>query len=185
MQGVLNAPVPADGSDQDGRNVVAAGEEVADLGFGLAGAVGSEDRLNRQQRAQIGPFVQRLELSADRAHENASANQAAVAVVKGVACRPAAGTAAETGTFEMSTHGLEGAAVISLQRQQVVGTLGSDPCGNVLLAPHSIERHNGAVELQGVEQLGDGGDLVRLAVDLALTEHQSLITGQGSRIKPL
>ena len=37
-----------------------------------------------------------------------------------------------------------------------------------------------AVEMQGVEQLGDGGDLVRLAVDLALTEHQSLITRPGA-----
>src|SRR3954468_9760944 len=34
--------------------------------------------------------------------------------------------------------------------------------------------------MQGIEQLGDGGDLVRLAVDLALTEHQSLITGPGA-----
>src|SRR5215204_5617644 len=37
-----------------------------------------------------------------------------------------------------------------------------------------------SVTMQGVEQLGDGGDLVRLAVDLALTEHQSLITGPGA-----
>src|SRR3954452_7150620 len=33
---------------------------------------------------------------------------------------------------------------------------------------------------QGIEQLGDGGDLVRLAVDLALTEHQSLIARPGT-----
>src|SRR4051794_19831648 len=80
----------------------------------------------------------------------------------------------------MSTHGLEGAAVIGLQRQEVVSPLSPDPRGNVLLAPHCIERHDGAVEMQGVEQLGDGGDLVRLAVDLALTEHQSLITCPGA-----
>src|SRR5215217_4940478 len=52
--------------------------------------------------------------------------------------------------------------------------LSPDPRGNVLLAPHRIERHDGAVEMQGIEQLRDGGDLVRLAVDLALSEHQSL-----------
>src|SRR6187455_3417555 len=101
MQAVLDAPVAADGLGQDGRIVVAAGEEVADLGLGLAGAVDAADCLDRQQRAEIGPFVQRLELSADRAHEDASANQATVAVIKGVACRPAAGAAAEVGTFEM------------------------------------------------------------------------------------
>src|SRR4051794_41196101 len=106
MQGVLDAPVPADGLGQDGRIVAAAGEEIADLGLGLAGA----DRLDCQQCAQIGPFVQRLELSNGRAHKNAAAHQAAVAVVKGVACRPAAGAAAEASTFEMSLCGLEGAA---------------------------------------------------------------------------
>src|SRR3954470_8889475 len=123
MQGILDGPVPADGATQDGRIVVTAGEEVADLGLGLVGAVDAADRLDRQQGAQIGPFVQRLELSADRAHENASANQAAVAFVKGVACRPAAAAAAEAGTFEMSTCGLKGTAVVGLQRQQIVGTL--------------------------------------------------------------
>ena len=35
MQSVLDAPVPADGPSQDGRIVVAAGKEVADLGFDL------------------------------------------------------------------------------------------------------------------------------------------------------
>src|ERR1051325_3819158 len=138
MQGVLDAPVPADGPGQDGRIIVAAGEEIADLGLDLAGAVDAADRLDRQQRAQIGPFVQGLELCADRAHENASAHQAAMAIIKGVASRPAAGTAAEAGTFEMSPYGLEGAAVIGLQRQEVVGTLDPDPRGNVLLAPHRI-----------------------------------------------
>src|SRR3954467_9097406 len=180
MQSVLDGPVPADGSTQDGRIVVTAGKEVSDLGFDLVGAVDAADCLDRQQRAQIGPFMQRLKLSDGRAREDASANQAAVAVVKGVESRPAAGAAAEAGTFEMSTRGLEGAAVIGLQRQEVVGPLSPDPRGNVLLAPHSIERHDGAVEMQGVKQLGDGGDLVRLAVDLALTEHQSLIARPGT-----
>src|SRR3954470_1334092 len=176
MQGILDGPVPADGATQDGRIVVTAGEEVADLGFDLVGAVDAADCLDRQQRAQIGPFVQGLKLSDGRAREDASANQAAVAVVKGVETRPAAGTAPEAGTFEIPLRGLEGAAVIGLQRREVVGTLRPDPCGDVLLAPHRIERHDGAVEMQGIEQLGDGSDLVRLAVDLALTEHQPLIT---------
>ena len=80
----------------------------------------------------------------------------------------------------MPLRGLEGAAVIGLQRQQIVGTLGPDSLRDILLAPHRIERHDGAVEIQSVEQLRDCGDLVRLAVDRALTEHQSLITGPGA-----
>src|SRR3954465_11677003 len=80
----------------------------------------------------------------------------------------------------MIAYGLEGAAVVGLQPQEIVGTLRPDPRGDVLLTAHGIERHDGALEMQGVEQFGDGGDLVRLAVDLALTEHQSLITGPGA-----
>src|SRR5215204_4968444 len=114
MQAVLDTPVPADGPAQDGRIVVAAGEEVADLSLGLAGAVDAADRLDRQQSAQIGPSVHRLDLSDSRAHEDASAHQSAVAVVKGVASRPAAGVAAEAGTFEMFARRLKGAAVIGL-----------------------------------------------------------------------
>src|SRR4051794_5011717 len=112
MQAVLDAPVAADSLGQDGRIVLAAGKEVADLSLGLAGA--AANCLDRQQRAQIGPFVQGLELCVDRAHEEAAAHQATVAVIKGVACRPAAGAAAETGTFEMFPYGVEGAAVIGL-----------------------------------------------------------------------
>src|SRR3954451_23901588 len=37
MQGVFDAPVPADGLDQDGGIVAAAVEEVADLGLDLTG----------------------------------------------------------------------------------------------------------------------------------------------------
>src|SRR3954464_15783571 len=180
MQGVLDSPVPADGSRQNGRIFVAAGEKVADLGRDPAGAVDGADRLDRQQGAQIGPFAQGLKLCDGWAHKDASAGQAAMAVVKSVESRPGAGAAAKAGTFEMSPYGLEGAAVIGLQRQEIVSTLRSDPRGNVLLAPHRVERHDGAVEMQGIEQLGNGGDLVRLAVDLALTEHQSLITGPGT-----
>src|ERR687894_3044092 len=68
MQGVLDAPVPADGPDQDGGIVAAAGEEVADLGLGLAGAVDAADRLGRQQGAEMRRFVQGLELSDGRAY---------------------------------------------------------------------------------------------------------------------
>src|SRR3712207_867520 len=180
MQGVLDAPVPADGLDQDGGIVAAAGEEVADLGLDLTRTGNAADRLHRQQSAEIGPFLQGLQLSGGRAHGPASADQAAVAFVKGVESRPAAGAAAEAGMFEMAARGLEGTAVIGLQRQETVGTLPPDPRGDVLLAAHGVERHDGAVEMQAVEKFGDGGDLVRLAVDLAPAEHQSLITGPGA-----
>jgi hypothetical protein len=77
-------------------------------------------------------------------------------------------------------HGLEGATVVGLQPQEIVGPLGPKPRGDVRLAAHSVERHDAAVEVQSVEKFGNGGDLVRLAIDLALAEHQSLITRPGA-----
>src|ERR671921_2426578 len=100
VQRVLDAPVPADGPDQDGGIVAAAGEEVADLGLDLAGAVDAADRLHRQHGAEIGPVAQRLELPGGGAHEDAPADQAAVAFVEGVEHRPTIGPAAEAGALE-------------------------------------------------------------------------------------
>src|SRR4051812_10742000 len=55
MQCVLDAPVPADGLDQDGGIIATTREEVADLALDLTGAGDAADRLHRQHRAQRGP----------------------------------------------------------------------------------------------------------------------------------
>src|SRR3712207_9398322 len=62
MQRVLDTPVPADRPDQDGRGVAAACQEVADLGLDLAGAVDAPDRLDCENRTQVRPAVQGLEI---------------------------------------------------------------------------------------------------------------------------
>src|SRR3712207_6000940 len=107
-QRVLDAPMPADGSDQDGGIVAAAGEEVADLGLDLAGAADAADRLHRQRRAQLGPAAQGLEILCRRVHEDASADQAAVTFVEGVEHRPTAGPEAKACALEGLAHSLEG-----------------------------------------------------------------------------
>src|SRR5689334_6181514 len=89
MQGVFDAPVPADGWGQAGGIIAAAAEEVADLGLDLAGAGDAADRLHRQHRGQLGPATQGLELPSGGAHEDAPADQAAVAL-EGVEHRPTA-----------------------------------------------------------------------------------------------
>src|SRR5690349_5372593 len=48
----------------------------------------------------------------------------------------------------MLAHGLKGAGVIGLQHQEIVGVLGPDPRGDVLLRAHGVERHDGALEMQ-------------------------------------
>src|SRR3954451_6979536 len=110
MQRVLNTPVPADCSDQDGRSVAAACQEVADLGLDRAGAVDAPDRLHRQNRAQVGPAVQGLEVLDRRGHEDAPANQATVALVKGVEHWPPLASPAKAGALEMLAHSPKGAA---------------------------------------------------------------------------
>ena len=80
----------------------------------------------------------------------------------------------------MLAYGLEGAAVIGLERQEVVGAPGPDPLGDGLLAAHRVQRHDAALEPQGVEQLRDRRDLVRLAVDRALAERQPVLARPGA-----
>src|SRR3954466_1898047 len=88
MQGVFDAPVPADGLDQDGGIIAATTEEVADLGLDLTGAGDAADRLHCQHGAEIGPVTQGLELPDGGAREDTSADQAAVAFVEGIEYRP-------------------------------------------------------------------------------------------------
>src|SRR5512144_240879 len=80
VQRVLDAPVPADGLDQDGGIVAAAGEDVADLGLDLAGPGDAADRLHRQHRAQLGPATQGLELPGGWAREDTPAGHCQVDV---------------------------------------------------------------------------------------------------------
>src|SRR5215211_1641751 len=84
MQRVLDTPMPADRPDQDGRGVAAACQEVADLGLDPAGAVDAPDRLDGQNRPQVRPAVQGLEILDHRGHVDAPVDQATVALVKGV-----------------------------------------------------------------------------------------------------
>src|SRR4051794_37192711 len=96
----------------------------------------------------------------------------AVALLEGVEHRPAAGLAAKAGTLEVLPDSLKGAAMVRLEHEKIVGALGPDPLGDGLLAAHRVQGDDAAVEVQGAEQLGDGRDLVRLAVDRALAERQ-------------
>lgn len=68
-----------------------------------------------------------------------------------------------------------------LQQQEIARTPGTDPRGDVLLAARRVEGDDAAVKLQGVEQLENSADLVRLALGLALTGHQALITCPSAR----
>src|SRR3954454_17089926 len=82
MQRVLNTPVSADCPDQDSGIIVAACQEIADLGRNLAGAIDAPDRLDCENRTQVRPAVQGLEILDRRDHEDVPADQATVALVE-------------------------------------------------------------------------------------------------------
>src|SRR3954447_23479982 len=180
VQPVLHAPVPPDRPRQDGGIVAAAGQEVAELGLDLVGPGDAADRLHRQHGVEVGPVAQGFETLCRRVQEDAPADQAAVALLEGVEHRPAAGPAAEAGALEVLAYRLEGAAVVGLERQEVVGVPGPDPLGGGLLAAHRVQRDDAALEPQGVGQLRDRRDLVRLAVDRALAERQPALARPGA-----
>ena len=60
--------------------------------------------------------------------------------------------------------------MIGLEHQQVIGTPVEDLASDRLLAAHGIQRHDAVLQGQRLEQRRDRGDLVRLAIDLALAE---------------
>src|SRR3954452_17879771 len=126
MQRVLNTPVPADCPDQDGGIIVAACQEVADLGLDRAGVVDAPDRLDGQNRTQVRPAVQGLEVLDRRGHEDAPTDQATVALVKGVEHWSPLASPAKAGALELLAHSPKGPAVIGLEHQEVVGALGPD-----------------------------------------------------------
>ena len=70
--------------------------------------------------------------------------------------------------------------MVVLERQDIVGALGPDLLGDLLLAAHRVERHDAAFEPQDIEQLRDGRDLVRLAIDRALAERQPAAARPGA-----
>src|SRR3954454_4487666 len=100
--------MPADRPDEDGRSVAAAREEVTDLD--RAGAVDAPDRLNCENRTQVRPAVQVLEVLDRRGHEDAPADQATVALVKGVEDRSPLASPAQTGLLELLADSPKGAA---------------------------------------------------------------------------
>src|SRR3954468_11998854 len=110
MQRVLNTPVPADCSDQDGGIIVAACQEIADLGLDLAGAVDAPDRLDCENRTHVRPAVQGLEVLDRRGHEDAPADQATVALVKGIEHWSPPATPAKAGALEVLLDSHKGAA---------------------------------------------------------------------------
>src|SRR5215212_4719289 len=160
--------------------IAAAGQEIADLRFDLAGAVDTANGFHRQHGAQPGPSAQRFQTGSLRADEHTPTNQAAMAVIEGIEDRPAGGAAGETVLLITRPYRQKRLALVGLEDQQIIGVPFQDPAGDRLLAAHGIQSHDAVLQGQRLEQRRDRGDLVRLAIDLTLAEHQALLAGPGA-----
>jgi len=63
--------------------------------------------------------------------------------------------------------------LVTFDRQQVIGLPGNDLLGNRPLAAHGVNTDEEAFQVQGIEQFGNGGDLVALRRHFLLTKYQT------------
>jgi hypothetical protein len=90
-------------------------------------------------------------------------------------------------TLEAAHHGHEKCGLksvsqgrlIVLHGQQVIGTLLQDLSGDLLLAPHGIDCHQTALQIEKLEQLGNRRDLVRLFGRLDLAQPHAIRRTEG------
>ena len=71
------------------------------------------------------------------------------------------------------TYQLVQSRLIAFDREQIVPALGNDLRGNVPLAALSIDAHQQALQVQGLEQFRKRAQFVALAGDLLLPQHQA------------
>ena len=65
--------------------------------------------------------------------------------------------------------------LIVLQRQDVIGPFLADLPGNLFLGSHGVDRDDTSLDIEQFQQLGDCGYLIRLLVDLHLSERLSVV----------
>src|SRR3954454_20211335 len=80
---------------------------------------------------------------------------------------------------EVLHHRRVGQRMIALERQQIIAPARQYPLGNRGLTSHGVQGDNAVRQDQLVQQFGDGGGLVRLAIYAALSQHEALAVAQA------
>ncbi len=178
MQAVLDCPVAAHDRPDFGCRPIKRGDvEAGFLCFDpgdFPHAVDDDDTL------QPGPLMPMLEPGDIVDHGRRSGFDAAMTGIAGF-------VAADGGLVEL-TRFLFGdeefdvllqATLVALQRQDVIGLFIDDLLRDHALAADGVNRNDGPLDRQHIQQLGDGDDLVRLLGHLNLTEHKVLARRKG------
>jgi hypothetical protein len=100
---------------------------------------------------------------------------AAVVLAKGLDLRDLDGRRGFEIAFDV---GMERRLVI-LDGQKVVGLGVENRLGDVGIASHGIDRDQGALKVEALDEGRNGGDLVRFFIDRLLAQHQTLVAGEG------
>ena len=84
------------------------------------------------------------------------------------------------GSLEQVSDALMQPALVLLHRQHVVGPARYDLLGDLPLAAHGVDGHDAAIQVQHLQQLWDGGDLIGLLLGLDLAQGQVILRGPGA-----
>jgi hypothetical protein len=163
--------------EEDGVGGQGGDVEVAG---GLGFAIALDLTLDQADAGEVGPGVALGEPGEVANGPVAADLEPAMIVVDGlVGERPAVGEAAGALLGEEELEVLTQAGLVALDREQVVGALVADGLGDGFVAAQGVDGDEGALELQHLEQARDGHDLVLLAGDRLLAEHQAVRAGPG------
>ena len=84
------------------------------------------------------------------------------------------------GAREQVLNALVQLALVFLHRQHIVSPALGDLLGDLSLAAHGVDGDDAAIQVQHLQQLGNGGDLVGFLVGLHLAQGQVLLGGPGA-----
>ena len=170
MQRVLDRPVTAHGAGEGGSVSPEAADIEAPLGGDLALAFTSA--FDHPDRTEVCPLVMGSEPGDFFGDPVAARLSPSVALCGGFQeVVSDAGKAVGLRVLKETLHLPMQAALVALERQDLVGRSFADGLGNLPLATHGINGHDSARQIQGAQQLGNGRNFVPLGSDLALAEN--------------
>ena len=179
MQRILDRPVAAHGAGEGGSVSLKAADLEAPLGGDLALALARA--FDHPDRTELRPLVMGRQPGDFFGDPGAARLAPSMAFFGGFqVVVSAAGKAVGLCVLQETLRLPMQAALVALERQDIVGLSFTAGLGNLLLATHGIDGHDGARQLQGAQQLGNGRAFVALGIDLALAQHQPIFARPGT-----
>lgn len=175
MDAIFDAPVRAHRGREGFRGEHARADVVATLGRRILVADLAQ-RLDHAQHATARPAFW-IDLARVGRDPEALPDEAPVGLFRALGVAPSLLQRFPLGEAEPLLQGALQARLVALHGQQVVGLLLQDLRRDLALTAHRVKADEAALDQQRVEQFGDGPDLVALAIDLLLPQHETVLGG--------